>query len=151
MAWAGSGLFVTPFIDAFDATNLGYDLSLTTNKFALFTTTVTPDYNAAIANAAYAAGVWNANEASGTGYTAGGLAVASPTLTGASGIVTFDCADFSWASSSITAHGGLLYLNTLTPKAAICAIDFAADYTTSNGTFLVQLNALGMFTFDLVP
>lgn len=151
MSWSGSGLFVANFIDILDATQLAIDLSLTTNKIALFTNSVTPDYNASAANAAYGAGAWNANEASGTGYTAGGVNVASPTLTGSSGIMTFDLADPSWASSSITARGLLLYANALTPKSAICAVDFGADYTTTNGTFLVQVNALGLFTIDLVP
>lgn len=152
MAWSGSGLFCTPFIDVLDATQLAIDLSLTTNKWALFTASVTPDYDAAIANAAYAAGVWASNEVSGTGYTAGGTAVASPTLTSASGIVTFDQADTSWASSTITsARGGLLYANALTPKAAICAVDFGSAYSTSNGTFLITWSASGVFTLDLVP
>jgi hypothetical protein len=151
MAWAGSGLFCTPFIDVLDATQLAIDLSLTTNKFAFFLTGVTPDYNAAIANAAYAAGVWATNESSGAGYSAGGVAVASPTLTSSAGIVTFDCADLSIPSSTMTAHGMLFYANALTPKAAIAAIDFGADYATSNGTFAVTINAAGLITWDLVP
>lgn len=151
MAWSGSGLFVANFVDVFDATQLALNLVSTANKLALFQSAVTPDYNAAAASAAYAAGVWNANEASGTGYTAGGLAVVSPTFTGASGIATFDMNDNSWAASSITARGALLHADGLTPKAAICAVDFGDDYTTTNGTFLIQWHALGVFTFDLVP
>lgn len=152
MAWGGSGLFVSNIIDVLDASQLPIDLSLTTNKIALFDNTITPNYDAAAASAAYAAGVWASGESSGTGYSAGGTAVASPTLTGASGIMTYDLADTSWTSSTITAaRGCLLYANALTPKAGICAVDFGSAYSTVNGTFLITWNALGLFTIDLVP
>lgn len=152
MAWGGSGLFVSNIIDVLDASQLALDLSLTTNKWALFDNSITPNYDVAAASAAYAAGVWAGGEISGTGYTAGGAAVASPTLTGSGGIMTFDQADTSWASSTITsARGAQLYANALTPKAGICAVDFGSAYSTSNGTFLITWNALGVFTIDLVP
>ena len=152
MAWSGSGLFVSTWIDILDATQLAVDLSLTTNKWALFDNTITPDYNATAANSAYGAGVWASGEASGTGYTAGGTVVASPTLTGSSGVMTFDQADTSWTSSTITsARGGLLYADALTGNNGICAVDFGSSYSTSNGTFLITWNASGVFTVDLVP
>ncbi len=152
MAWSGSGLFCAPFIDVFDATQLAIDLSLTTNKWALFTASATPDYNASAANAQYGVDVWSTNECSGTGYTAGGTVTASPTLTSSAGIVTYDQADTSWASSTITsARGGLLYADALAGNNAICAVDFGSSYSTSNGTFLVTWSASGVFTVDLVP
>lgn len=152
MAWTGSGLFCATWIDILDATQLAVDLSLTTNKWAMFTNSVTPDFDASAANAQYAAGVWNANEVSGTGYTAGGTVTASPTLTSASGIMTYDQADTSWSSSTITsARGALLYADALAGNNAICAVNFGADYSTSNGTFLITWNASGVFTVDLVP
>ena len=151
MAWSGSGLFVSTWIDILDPTALAVDVTATANKWALFLAAVTPDYNAAAASAAYGAGVWASNESSGAGYTAGGTAVASATLTGASGIMTYDQADTSWASSTITARGALNYADGLAGNNAICAVDFGADYTTSNGTFLIQWNASGVWTIDLVP
>jgi hypothetical protein len=152
MAWSGSGLFTATLIDVLDASQLAIDLSLTTNKWALFTNSVTPDFDAAVASAAYGAGVWATNEVSGTGYTVGGAAVASPTLTATGGVITFDQADTSWASSTITnARGGLLYADALAGNNAICAINFGADYSTSNGTFLIQWSASGVWTLDLVP
>jgi hypothetical protein len=152
MAWGGSGLFVSNIIDALDPTQLALDLSLTTNKWALFDATLTPNYDVAAASAAYAAGVWASGEITGTGYTAGGAAVASPTFTGASGIATYDQADTQWTGSTITAARGTLnYAGALTPKAGICAVDFGTTYSTVNGTFLIQWNALGVWTIDLVP
>ena len=152
MAWSGSGLFCATWIDILDATQLAVDLSLTTNKWALFTNSVTPDFDASAANAQYGAGVWASNEVSGTGYTAGGAAVASPTLTSSSGVITYDQADTSWSSSTITnARGTLLYADALAGNNAICAVNFGADYSTSNGTFLITWNASGVFTIDVVP
>lgn len=152
MAWSGSGLFVATIIDILDATQLAVDLSSTANKWALYGTGVTPDYDASAANAAYGAGAWTSGETSGTGYTSGGIAVASPTLTGSSGVVTYDQADLSWSSSTLTGVGGaLLYADGLTGNNAICAIDFGGSYSTSSGTLSVVWNAAGVFTLDLVP
>lgn len=149
MAVSGSGLFCATFVDVLDATQLAVDLSLTTNKWALFTNTITPNFTT---DTAYGVAPYNANEISGTGYTAGGTVVASPTLTASAGIMTFDQADTSWASSTITsARCALLYADALAGNNAICLVDFGADYSTSNGTFQITWNASGVFTIDLVP
>ena len=149
MAVSGSGLFVATFIDVLDATQLAVDLSLSTNKWAMFTNSITPNYTT---DTAYGVAPYNANEVSGTGYTAGGAVTASPTLTGASGIMTYDQADTSWTTSTITnARCALLYSDALAGNNAICLVDFAADYSTVAGTFTIQWNASGVFTIDLVP
>lgn len=152
MAVTVSGLFVATWIDILDATQLAVDLSLTTNKWAMFTNSITPDFDASAANAQYGAGVFATNEVSGTGYTAGGTAVASPTLTGATGTMTYDQADTSWSSSTITsARCALLYSDALAGNNAVCLVNFGADYSTSNGTFQITWNASGVFTIDLTP
>jgi hypothetical protein len=149
VAVSGSGLFALTIIDILDATQLAVDLSLTTNKWALFTNSITPNYTT---DTAYGVAPYNANEISGTGYTAGGAVTASPTLTVSSGIVTYDQADTSWTTSTITnARAALLYSDALAGNNAICLVDFAADYSTSAGTFTIQWNASGVFTIDLVP
>ncbi|MEU4410741.1 hypothetical protein AB0F88_40075 [Streptosporangium sp. NPDC023963] len=148
-----AGIFVNNIIAALGSANLDIDLESETElKVALFTNSVTPDFDASTANAAYGAGVWNANEVSGTGYTAGGLVITSTTLTGSSGVMTFDSADPSWASSTITnARGALIYNNVLSPKSGIVVANLGADYSTSNGTLLIQVAAGGWFNVDLVP
>jgi hypothetical protein len=145
-----SGLFVLNWIDIVDASQLAVDLSLTTNKVALFTNTITPNYST---DTAYAVAPYNANEISGTGYTAGGAAVASPTITESpTGTLMYDLADVSWTTSTITnARCSLFYANALAPKAAICLVNFGADYSTSAGTFTIQWAAGGMFNIDLTP
>jgi hypothetical protein len=151
MAVSGSGLFCATILDVFDATGTVINLITpsTAHKWAMFTNTITPNFTT---DTAYAVAPYNANEVSGAGYTAGGTVVASPTFTASAGIVTYDQADTSWAASTITnARAGLLYADALAGNFAICLVDFAADYSTVNGTFLITWNALGVFTIDLVP
>lgn len=153
MAISGSGLFVATIVDVFDATQLAVDLDSDTDlKAALYPATITPDYSAAAASAAYAAGVYSGTELTGTGYTAGGVVLTSTTFTGASGVATFDAADISWTTSTITgARGLLVYVNTLTPKAGIVLVDLGTGYSTSAGTLAIQFSGSGIFAIDLVP
>ena len=109
------------------------DFSSNTNqtfKIALFTSDATLDAT----TLAYAV----TNEASGTGYTAGGetLTVATnSTSTDTTAYITFATA--SWANSSITARGALIYRSSGTGNNAIAVLDFGADKTTLNNTFTV--------------
>lgn len=153
MAISGSGLFVANIIDVFDGTQLAIDLDSETNiKAALYPSSITPDYNASAANAAYAAGVYSGTELTGTGYSAGGVTLTSTTLTGSSGVMTFDAADISWTSSTITgARGLLVYDNSLSPKAGIVLVDLGNSYSTTAGTLAIQFSASGIFAIDLVP
>jgi hypothetical protein len=153
MTVAGGGLFVANWAALVGSPQLALNWALTTNLVAMYTATVTPDYSASTANAAYGAGVWNANEVSGTGYTAGGLAVSSPTTTDSpAGTLMLDIADMSWPTSTITgARCALVYMPTLTPKAAFGVIDFGAAYDTVGGNFAIQWASVGAFWLKLVP
>lgn len=152
MAISGSGLFVATFVDALDTTQLALDLDLDTHKIALYPSTITPDYDAAVASAAYAAGVFSGTELSGTGYTAGGALLTGTTFTGASGVATFDATDVSWTSSTITgARGALVYADALAGNNAIVLVDLGSSYSTSAGTLLITWSASGIFALDLVP
>jgi hypothetical protein len=87
----------------------------------------------------------SANEATGTGYTAGGAALASKALTvdTANDLVKFTAADTSWPSSTVTARYAVIYKNTGTASTSplIGYIDFGADKTTSGDTFYIQWDA----------
>lgn len=149
-----SGLYVANFIDILDATQLAIDLSLTTHKLALYTDTKTPNFNTDVGYSA-------TNEVSGTGWAAGGVALSAaaaggtpvtPTLTGSSGIMTYDMTDVSVASTTLTnARGVMLYADALAGDNAIVMVNFGADFSTVAGTFGIQWNASGVFTIDLVP
>lgn len=153
MSISGSGIFVSTIVDVLDLTGLAVNLDSETDlKIALYPSTITPDYDAAAASAAYAAGVYSGTELTGTGYTAGGATLTTTIFTGASGVATFDAADPSWASSTITgARGALVYVNALTPKAGLVLIDLGSSYSTSAGTLLITFSASGVFAIDLVP
>jgi hypothetical protein len=62
-------------------------------------------------------------------------------------VVAFDCADPSWASSTITARYGVVYKSTGTAgtSALIGYLDFGGDIASTNGTFAVTINSNGLF------
>lgn len=149
MAITASGLFVATFVDVLDTTQLAIDLDLETHKVAMFTNTITPNFDT---DTAYGVAPYNANEVSGAGYTAGGTALTTTTFLGSSGTATFDAADTSWASSTITnARGALIYADVLAGNNAICLVNFTADFSTNNGTFLITWSGSGIFAVDLTP
>lgn len=146
MAWTASGLYVVNFIDVFDATQLAIDLSLTSHKIALYNNTLTPNFSS---DSAYSA----TNEVSGTGYTAGGQVVVSPTNTESpTGSWMYDLGDQVWASpTSVTARGAIEYADALAGNNLIVGINFGSDFTSTAGTFTIQWASTGVFAIDLTP
>lgn len=96
-----------------------------------------------------------ANEVSGTGYTAGGNTLTGTEVTLASGVLTFDANDPSWASSTITnAMAGVGYFDrggATTADELLFLMDFVTAASSSGGTFTIELNASGIFTIDYTP
>lgn len=77
------------------------------------------------------------NEVPSTGnYSAGGntLTSVSPTTSGTTAYVDF--ADTTWASSTITANGALIY-NANASNAAVVVLAFGSDKSSSNGDFTI--------------
>lgn len=105
-----------------------------TYKLALFTSAAT----LGASTTAYS----TTNEASGTGYTAGGATLTGLATGLASGTAYLTFSDPSWASSTITARGCLIY-NASKGNKAVAVFDFGADVTSTNGTFTVDLPAAG--------
>jgi len=102
-----------------------------TFKIALYTSTAALDAT----TTAYSA----TNEASGTGYTAGGvnLTNVTPVSSGITAYIDFT-PDPSWPSSTITARGALIYNSSASNK-AVAVLDLGSDASSSNGTFTVQM------------
>lgn len=76
-------------------------------------------------------------EITGTGYVAGGATLSIsqvPTSSGTTAYLNF--ANVTWAGSSLTARGALIYLANGTTNPAIAVLDFGADKTMS--PFVVQ-------------
>ena len=81
------------------------------------------------------------NEASGTGYTAGGNSLTNVTPTTSSTTALLDFADSTWSSSSITARGALIYNSSTTAGSAnraVLVLDFGSDKALSSGDFTVS-------------
>lgn len=91
------------------------------------------------------------HEVSGTGYTAGGVTLASKTVTydAPSHTLTLDCADLSWPSSTITARFVVFYESTGTDStsALISYVDFGADQQSVAGTFPYVVPTTGIAQF----
>ena len=114
-----------------------------TFKLALYTSSATIDAN----TAAYAA----TNEVTGTNYTAGGgtltrLGVVTSNNTASTGVGFTDFSDLTFANATITARGALIYnntpsansnANTTLTNAAVCALDFGSDKTSTDGDFTI--------------
>lgn len=85
------------------------------------------------------------NEVSGTGYTSGGIAITLTlnSVNNTNNQVTVSFSTPSWASSTITARGCVVYKSRGGAASAdelVCFVDFGADVVSSNDTF--ALNAI---------
>ena len=150
MAVTASGLFFTTFRDILDTTQLAIDLDLETHKGALFSDTITPSFSA---DTAYGVSPYDANEVSGTGWAAGGIALTGTAVTESpTGTLMFDATDVSQATTTLTnAECYLLYADALAGNNAICLVDFTTAYSTVAGTFAITWAAGGVFNIDLTP
>ncbi len=88
----------------------------------------------------------SANEITGTGYSAGGQALANKTVTqdntGNRGVFSADA--ITWTSASFTAYNAVLYDNTTATKYLVCSIDLGGAQTVSSGDFRIQWSANGI-------
>jgi hypothetical protein len=95
------------------------------------------------------------NEVSGDGYSSGGETLTSTELTLAGGVLTFDAADVSWESSTITsAMAAVLKFSRGGASSAdelILLSDFVNAVSTTNGTLEIQWHSSGIMTVDYVP
>ena len=78
---------------------------------------------------------------SGSAYSAKGKALTSVTPALSTDTACCDFADVSWTSASFTANGCLIFNDSHSSDAAVCAIAFGGDKTVSSGTFTVQFPA----------
>jgi len=101
-----------------------------TFKLALYDNTATLD----AATTAFT----TSGEVANTGsYTSGGGALTNVTPT-TSGTTAFtDFADITFTSTTITAHGALIYNDTATGDPSVVVLDFGEDKTSTNGDFQV--------------
>jgi hypothetical protein len=104
-------------------------------KMALFTTAP------GISTTSYS----TTNEASGTGYTAGGAALTSVAAASPSYGTTITADDASWASSTIEGVKGAMVYRT-SDSAAVMNLDFEYEASSASGTFTVTFPAASKAT-----
>ena len=119
------------------------DLSADTIKVMLCTSSYTPDQDTHDFKDDVT------NEVTGTGYSAGGATLSSPTLTytGGTNTLAFDGGDVSWAGSTLTARYAVVYDSTPGTDATrplIMYVDFGADVSTTAGTLTVTWDSAGL-------
>ena len=153
MAVTASGLFY-PTLAAVFANTSAIDFTSTGNKWALISNSATPNFDTHDAWADL-----SANEVSGTGWSAGGIALAGGSIANSvSGQMVFDATDISETGTTLTnARAVVLYADAITTPTAdplLVLVDFEADYSTVSGTFAVQWTAPGsggVFYIDHTP
>ncbi|RLF01919.1 MAG: hypothetical protein DRJ64_09975, partial [Thermoprotei archaeon] len=88
-------------------------------------------------------------EVSGTGYTADGELLSNKAIArdDTNDWSKYDADDVTWASSTITARGAIVYLDTGTPATStlIAYVDFVTDKSSSAGDFIIQWHTDGVF------
>ena len=150
MAITASGLFGLTLEKQFIDT-LGLSLESETAVYTgMITDSATPDFTT---HDFYSD--LNSNEVSGTGYTAGGAVLTSTEITLSSGVLTYDAADVSWSSSTISnamaAVGYFKRGGAASADELMFLSDFVTAASTTNGTFTIQWHASGIFTVDYTP
>ena len=161
MAWTTSGIFTQTMVDMLGNVT-AFDLAAAGDTFniALYNNSITPDYDASAATIAYNTGQWAiANEVSGTGWAAGGVALTSQALavaTPAAGQFNWDVADVSETGTTLSGiQGALIYnfsLATPVDNQGLCGIYFSGGpYSTTAGTLTITWDTNGVFYIDTVP
>jgi hypothetical protein len=109
-----------------------HNFSSHTFKIALYTSAATLNADTTVYSAD--------NEVSGTGYSAGGVTLTVGTVASGDGVGFVNFSDATWASSSFTARGALIYNSSQSDK-AVMVLDFGDDKTSNNSTFTVGMPA----------
>lgn len=143
-----NGVFVDTIVAALKNT---IALDVTSGpKLAMFQDSVTPNFSQV--GPAYGSAPWNAGEVSGTGYTAGGLSLASVVfqeLGAVPGTSMLDFTDPQWTTATITnARGFLVYYPGLSNRGLLVRT-FGADYSSIAGTFTITVHANGAWNNQL--
>lgn len=117
-----------------------HDLDSDTLKIALIKASPSGTYGAATTN--YSDVTGNSDEATGTGYTAGGQNLGGPTdgsssIINLSGTTAFvDFADETFSTLTLSADGAIIY-NASQANKAIAVFDFGQTVTATSGDFTV--------------
>jgi hypothetical protein len=121
------------------------DLDSDTIRVMLVTSAFTPDQEAHTKRSDIT------NEVPGTNYTAQALANKSVAADNTDNEGAFDADDVTWANSTITARGAVLYKSRGEAASAdelIMYIDFGSDQISSSGNFTITWNSEGILNLN---
>jgi len=139
MAWIIYDKFLEDQLDG-SATNL--DAAGDTLKVGLLNSTYTP---APTTDALYS--VIDANEVTGTGYTAGGVTVTTPLITPSGGTITFDMDDVVYAQNAAGfTNARYAILHASVSSQVIAYADLTSDRSVVSGSLTLEINVAGVFT-----
>jgi hypothetical protein len=89
-------------------------------------------------------------EITGTGYTAGGAAVSSPTFVAGGtddSVSTWTSSmNPSWTSATFEANQAVFYESSASGYQLVCFWDFGGAIPVTDGTFTLEINASGLLT-----
>jgi hypothetical protein len=117
-----------------------HDLDTDVLKIALYTSLATLGPDTTVYS--------TTNEVSGTGYTAGGLTLTNVTVNQGNGIAYVSFDNPTWAGTSFTTAGALIY-NSSKANKAMFVLNFGMNQTTVNENFVLDLPAANP-TFALI-
>jgi len=115
-----------------------HDLDTDSIKIALIKETPTGTYNAATTN--YSDVTGNSDEASGTGYSAGGQVLDGAAITTSGTTAFVDFTDEVFSNVTLSADGCIIY-NATEGNRAIAVIDFGGTVSASAGDLTIEFPA----------
>ena len=123
--------------------NKEHDLNSDTIKLALIKASPSGTYGAATTN--YSDVTGNSDEASGTGYSAGGQTLDSATISVSGTTAIVDFADEVFSDVTLSASGCIIYNSSASNK-AICTISFGGTVSATAGDLTIEFPAVGAST-----
>ena len=111
-----------------------HDLDTNTLKLALIKASPSGTYGVATTN--YSDVTGNSDEASGTGYTTGGVTLSGATIGTDGTTAHVDFTDVTFSNASVSADGCIIYNSSQSNK-AIAVFDFGSTQTSTSGDFVI--------------
>lgn len=149
-----SGLYAPTFRAALNG-GIALNLTATTHKFAWFSASINPNFGT---DTAYGVGEYAANEVTGTGWSAGGVALSAagaggtstaPTLATSADGITYAMQTMAVSGATLTGIRYLmLYADALAGNNAIALVDFGDSYDCY-GLLQVPWSSSGVFTWSM--
>ena len=115
-----------------------HDLDTDSLKLALIKASPSGTYGAATTN--YSTVTGNSDEASGTGYTAGGQVLDGASISTSGTTAFLDFTDEVFSNVTVSADGCIIYNSSASNK-AICVIDFGGTVSATAGDLTIEFPA----------